>query len=147
MQPDRASDKAAAQATREWYRRARTACEQFIYASMRYRTPWVDDELLLTLEEARQWHAANPSPDPAMGVLLDSILNAYEEMTSATVGRVLELRQSVERYVEAMETWEPPVRPAPRASSDRPQVMPVTDECGKAGLGPAGCSPREAVWR
>jgi hypothetical protein len=108
--PNGAFQIAQADATVQWYQRARMACEQFIFASMRYRTPWIDQELLGVLAQAREWHRANPSPDPSMGAHLGAILDAYGEMTTATVARVMELRQAVERHVSAMDSWKLPSR-------------------------------------
>jgi hypothetical protein len=127
-------DSATGDATIRWYQRARSACEQFIFASMRYRTPWVDDELLIGLREARQWHAANPSPDASMGDYLTAVLDTYEEMTRATVSQVMDLRQIVEGHVEAMDNWSTsapfpsPSLPEFVAPGRRPWVIPATWE-------------------
>jgi hypothetical protein len=123
--PNGAFQIATAEATIEWYTRARMACEQFIFASMRYRTPWVDEELLGDLELAREWHRANASPDPSMGVHLWAILDAYGEMTTATVARVMELRQAVERHVSAMDSWKLPLGPANRPAIITPGRRPM----------------------
>jgi hypothetical protein len=112
--PNGAFQIATAEATVQWYKRARMTCEQFIFASMRYRTPWVDEELLGELHHSREWHQANPSPDPSMGAHLWAILDAYGEMTTATVARMMELRQAVERHVSAMDSWNVPIGPANR---------------------------------
>jgi hypothetical protein len=132
MCPTGSLDNAAGNATIKWYQRARSACEQFIFASMRYRTPWVDDELLIGIREASQWHAANPSPDASMGDHLTAILDTYEEMTRATVGQVMDLRQIVEGHVEAMDNWSPsaPSTSLPEfvAPGRRPWVIPATWE-------------------
>jgi hypothetical protein len=123
--PNGAFQIATAEATVQWYKRARMACEQFIFASMRYRTPWVDQELLGELEQAREWHRANPSPEPCMGVHLWAILDAYGEMTTATVARVMELRQAVERHVSAMDSWKLPIGSANRPSIITPGGRPL----------------------
>jgi hypothetical protein len=101
------------------------ACEQFIFASMRYRTPWVDEELLGELQHSGEWLRAHPSPDPSMGVHLWAILDAYGEMTTATVARVMELRQSVEQHVSAMDSWKVPIGPANRPAIITPGGRPT----------------------
>jgi hypothetical protein len=97
---------------------------------MRYRTPWVDDELLMGIREARQWQAANPCPEPSMGDHLTAILDAYEQMTQATVSQVVDLRQTVEDHVEAMDNWSTPARcpslPKTVAPKRRSWVIPAT---------------------
>jgi hypothetical protein len=99
---------------------------------MRYRTPWVDDELLNGIREARQWHAANPCPDASMGDHLTAVLDAYDEMTRATVAQVMDLRLIVERHVEAMDSWIPSaphaLRPEFVTPGRRPWVIPATWE-------------------
>jgi hypothetical protein len=137
--PHRAFQIAQADATFQWYERARMACEQFIFASMRYRTPWIDEELLGDLAHARQWHRANPSPDPSMGAHLGAILEAYGEMTTATVARVMELRRAVERHVSAMDSWKVPSgpsnRPAVITPGGRPLGIRTERECQDMGVG------------
>jgi hypothetical protein len=130
MCPTGSLDSATADATIKWYHRARSACEQFIFASMRYRTPWVDDELLIGIRQARQWHADNPSPDAAMGDHLTAILDTYEHMTRATVSQVMELRQIVEGHVAAMDNWRSPAPSLPEfvAPVRRPWVISATWE-------------------
>jgi hypothetical protein len=132
MRPTGSLDSGTAHATIGWYQRARLACEQFIFASMRYRTPWVDDELLIGIREARQWQATNPCPDASMGDHLTAILDTYEVMTRATVGQVMDLRRIVEGHIEAMDTWSAPAPSPPLpefvAPSRRPWVIPATWE-------------------
>src|ERR1700684_3119739 len=82
-----------------WYRRARSACEPFMFAEARFRTPWVDDEFAEVIRIARQWLRDNPCPDQALGQNFVGMLEAYNEMTSATVSRVMELRSDIEEYV------------------------------------------------
>lgn len=105
--------------TAQWYRRARVACEPFMFAEARYRTPWVDDELAEVVRTARQWLRDHPCPDYALGQNFVGMLDAYNEMTSATVSRVMELRSIIERYVHALDKWKPPSsRSAPTAGVD-----------------------------
>jgi hypothetical protein len=117
---------------------------------MRYRTPWVDDELLTGISEARQWHGANPCPDASMGDHLAAILNAYDEMTRATVAQVMDLRHIVERHVEAMDNWIPSAPPALRPEfvtpGRRPWVLPATWE-NRHVMAREGSSPLEAATR
>jgi hypothetical protein len=115
-------DAAAAQ----WYRRARLACEPFMFAEARFRTPWVDDEFAEVIRIARRWLRDNPCPDQALGQTFVGMLEAYNEMTSATVSRVMELRSDIEGYVRELDKWKPPgsrsafsVDPGPRDNHQR----------------------------
>jgi hypothetical protein len=94
--------------TAQWYRRAWIACEPFMFAEARYRTPWVDDEFAEVIRVARQWLGDNPSPDCTLGQNFVGMLDAYNEMTTATVSRVMELRSLIEHHVQALDRWKPP---------------------------------------
>jgi hypothetical protein len=101
-----------------------------MFAEARYRTPWVDDEFAEVVRTARKWLRDNPSPDPALGQNFIGMLDAYNEMTSATVSRVMELRRDIEPYVHALDKWKPPSsRSAPVAGIDpgswKPQERPA----------------------
>jgi hypothetical protein len=87
----------------QWYRRARSACEPFMFAEARFRTPWVDDEFAEVIRLARQWLRDNPCPDQALGQTFVGMLEAYNEMTTATVSRVMELRSDIEEYVRELD--------------------------------------------
>jgi hypothetical protein len=115
----RAKESAIRDPTAQWYRRARSACEPLMFTEARYRTPWVDDEFAEVIRTARQWVRDNPCPDYALGQIFEGMLDAYNEMTSATVSRVMELRSVIEQYMQALDTWKPPSsRSAPSASID-----------------------------
>jgi len=112
MGPRWAMEEATTDSTGQWYRKARSACEPFMFAAARFRTPWVDDEFAGTISNARQWLRDNPCPDQTLGRCFVGMLGAYAEMTSATVARVLELRVVIEQYVEALDGWKPRNPPA-----------------------------------
>ena|ERR1039458_1633957 len=82
----------------QWYRRAVSACDPFLFPESRFRTLWMDDDLARSLKGARQWLEGNPCPDRTIGSHLQAILDAYSEMTSATVARVMELRAIIESH-------------------------------------------------
>jgi hypothetical protein len=100
-------DEAMTDAVAHWYRRARSACEPFMFAEARFRTPWVDDEFAEVIRTARQWLRDNPCPDAALGHHFLLMLDAYNEMTNATVGRVMELRVTIEQEMQALDSWKP----------------------------------------
>jgi len=81
-----------------WYKQAVTACDPFLFPESRYRTPWMDDQLSSVLMHARQWLGENPCPDESVDGHLRTILDAYDEMTRATVARVMELRMEIETH-------------------------------------------------
>ena len=112
MGPRRAMEEATAARTVQWYRKARSACEPFMFAAARFRTPWVDDEFAGTITNARQWLRDNPCPDKTLGRHFAGMLGAYAEMTSTTVARVMELRVLIEQHVEALDRWKPENPPA-----------------------------------
>ena len=112
MGPRRAMEEATTARTVQWYRKARSACEPFMFAAARFRTPWVDDEFAATITNARQWFRDNPCPDKTLGRHYAGMLGAYAEMTSATVARVMELRVLIEQHVEALDRWKPENPPA-----------------------------------
>jgi hypothetical protein len=88
-----------------------------MFAAARFRTPWVDDEFAGAISNARQWLRDNPCPDQTLGRYLADMLGAYEEMTSATVTRVMELRVVIEQHVDALDRWKPENPPAPGSST------------------------------
>ena len=105
MCPRWATEDEALDKTVQWYRRARFACEPFMFAEARFRTPWVDDEFAATIRTARQWLSDHPCPDGSLGRHFVEMLGAYAEMTSATVARVMEIRVSIEEHAKAFEWW------------------------------------------
>jgi hypothetical protein len=90
-----------------------------MFAAARFRTPWVDDEFALTITRARQWLRENPCPDDSLGQSFTSMLGAYDEMTRATVARVMELRVVIEEHVEALARWKPGDPPSGSSPADR----------------------------
>jgi hypothetical protein len=91
----------------------------FMFAEARFRTPWVDDEFAQAIGAARRWLNDNPSPDESLGEHFVTMLEAYAAMTTATVGRVMELREIIEREVQALDLWKPSAVPsAPSVPSD-----------------------------
>jgi hypothetical protein len=120
-----ADEDSTTDSTAQWFRRARFACEPFMFAAARFRTPWVDDEFAATIGASRQWLRDNPCPDASLGQHFTSMLDDYGEMTYATVARVMELRANIERYVEALERWKPVMSRLPgRASADPTSTVP-----------------------
>jgi hypothetical protein len=79
-----------------------------MYAAARFRTPWVDDEFACLIRTARQWLRDNPCPDDLLGRHFVVMLDAYNEMTNATVARVMELRLNIEQQIQALDYWKPP---------------------------------------
>lgn len=79
----------------EWYRRAAVACDPFIFPESRYRCPWVNEELSSGIESAGLWLRENPCPDTSIGEHVRAMLNAYAQMTTATVTRLMELREII----------------------------------------------------
>jgi hypothetical protein len=77
-----------------------------MFAEARFRTPWIDDEFAATISAAGQWLRDNTCPDRPLGERFAAMLNAYDEMTSATVARVMELRADIAQHVEALNRWE-----------------------------------------
>jgi hypothetical protein len=60
------------------------------------------------VEVARQWHRENPCPDSSLDPHLESILDAYTEMASATVARVMEIREDIEAHTKALDRRQEP---------------------------------------
>jgi hypothetical protein len=87
----------------QWYKRATTGCAPFLYPESRFRTPWTGDDLPESVAVARRWHAENPCPDEAWDQHLTAILDAYAEMSVATVARVMELREVIHHHVKAFD--------------------------------------------
>jgi hypothetical protein len=144
MRPAREPNRIPPDAAVQWYRKARTACEAFMFAEARFRTPWVDDEFAEGIRVARQWLRDNPSPDDALGEHFVTMLEAYAEMTVATVGRVMELREIIEREMQALDLWESSAAlSAPPASCDLNWREPVARD-GK-GLRLSGAPGGEAL--
>jgi len=117
MGPRRAKEDPTTNGTVRWYRMARFACEPFMFAAARFRTPWVDDEFAETIRLSRQWLTDNPCPDESLGQHFVGMLNAYAEMTYATVARVMELRVDIEQHVEVLDRWKPVMSPLLGSSS------------------------------
>ena len=108
MCPTGAKDEASTDATLKWYKRAQSACEPFMFAAARFRTPWVDDEFSDVIRAARQWLCDNSCPDDSLGQHFVAMLDAYGEMTNATVARVMDLRVVIEQELQSLELWNPP---------------------------------------
>jgi hypothetical protein len=77
-----------------------------MFAEARFRTPWVDDEFASTIWATRQWLSEHPCPDRLLGQHFEEMLAAYGEMTSATVARVMELRENIKDHVKAIDRWK-----------------------------------------
>jgi hypothetical protein len=87
----------------QWHKRAIAACGPFIYPESRFRNLWVDDELSEAIQSACRWLDANPCPDESVGQHFHAMLYAYAHMKTATVARVMELREIIElhnKYVD-----------------------------------------------
>jgi hypothetical protein len=108
MSPDRETDNTAHDAVTQWYYRATAACAPFLFPESRFRTPWTGDDLPSDVEAARQWLRENPSPDAALDQHLEAILDAYAEMPSATVSRVMDLRESIALHAKALDRRRSP---------------------------------------
>ena len=119
MSPDRETDRATTDAIDQWYKRATSACAPFLFPESRYRNPWTNDELPAAVVAARRWHEQNPCPDASLDVHLDAILDAYAEMSVATVARVMEIREDIERHARALDR-----RQAPRVPADPESATP-----------------------
>jgi hypothetical protein len=103
MSPDQETGQFTADAIEHWYRRATTACAPFLFPESRFRNPWTDDELPGAVEAARRWHQQNPCPDASLDEHLEAILDAYAEMSVATVSRVMEIREVIELHAKALD--------------------------------------------
>jgi hypothetical protein len=108
MSPDRETDQSTTEPTSQWYYSATAACAPFLFPESRFRTPWTEDDLPTAVEAARQWHRENPCPDASLDHHLESILDAYSEMASATVARVMEIREDIEAHAKALDRRRTP---------------------------------------
>jgi hypothetical protein len=120
MSPDRETDSSNLDAINQWYYRATAACAPFLFPESRFRTPWTGDDLPADVETARRWLRENPCPDASLDQHLEAILDAYAEMPTATVSRVMELRESIAVHASALDR-----RRQPR---DRPSLA----SCGES---------------
>jgi hypothetical protein len=121
MSPDRETGTPAADAISQWYYRATAACAPFLFPESRFRTPWTGDDVPGAVEAARRWLRENPSPDASLDQHLAAILDAYAEMTTATVARVMELRESIAVHAEALDRRRFPRGRSSVASCGEPQ--------------------------
>jgi hypothetical protein len=121
MSPDRETGNPAADAISQWYYRATAACAPFLFPESRFRTPWTGDDLPGDVEAARRWLQENPCPDASLDQHLEAILDAYAEMPTATVKRVMELRESIEVHAMALDRRRMPRGPTSMASCGEPQ--------------------------
>jgi hypothetical protein len=112
MSPDRETDNPGANPINQWYYRATAACAPFLFPESRFRTPWTGDDLPGAVEAARRWLRENPSPDPSLDQHLEAMLDAYAEMPTATVSRVMELRESIEVHAKVLDRRRKPREPA-----------------------------------
>jgi hypothetical protein len=87
----------------QWYERATTGCAPFLYPESRFRTPWTGDDLSESVAEARRWHELNRCPNHDLDEQFTAILDAYAEMSVATVARVMELREVIHRHLRAFD--------------------------------------------
>jgi hypothetical protein len=118
MSPDRETDNPTADPINQWYYRATAACAPFLFPESRFRSPWTGDDLPGAVEAARTWLRENPSPDPSLDQHLEAMLDAYAEMPTATVSRVMELRESIEAHAKVLDRRR---TPRERASCGEPQ--------------------------
>jgi hypothetical protein len=124
MSPDGGAASPTPDAINQWYYRATAACAPFLFPESRFRTPWTGDDLPADVETARQWLRENPCPDASLDQHLEAILDAYAEMPTATVSRVMELRESIGEHAKVLDR-----RRTPR---DRPAVAPGEEPEGEA---------------
>jgi hypothetical protein len=108
MSPDRETDSLNAKAINQWYYRATAACAPFLFPESRFRTPWTGDDLPADVEVARTWLRENPCPDASLDQHLEAILDAYAEMPTATVSRVMALRESIAVHAKAFDRRRAP---------------------------------------
>ena len=90
---------------REWYRRARLEWDPVFFPERRFEIPWGDEELLASVQCARDWLVSNPAPDDQLVQDIDALLDAYSEMTTATVPRLQELREIIDHHNKAILEW------------------------------------------
>jgi hypothetical protein len=102
LSPYGARRVACSDATFQWYVEATSVWGTLLCPEMRFRTPWVDDELAATIGHARRWLKDNPCPSPRIDRHCVAVLDAYAEMTTATVRRVVELRDIIEDNANAV---------------------------------------------
>ena len=103
MSPHRETGNPTPDAINQWYYRATAACAPFLFPESRFRTPWTGDDLPAAVEAARQWLRENPCPDASLDQHLEAILDAYVEMPTATVSRVMQLRESIEEHAKVLD--------------------------------------------
>ena len=108
MSPDRETGNPTPDAINQWYYRATAACAPFLFPESRFRTPWTGDDLPGAVESARQWLRENPCPDASLDQHLEAILDAYAEMSTATVSRVMELRESIGEHAKVLDRRRAP---------------------------------------
>jgi hypothetical protein len=92
--------------TAVWWKRARQLWNPIFFRQRRFSNPWGDYELMLDVARAREWLNSDPCPDATLAAHLDAMLNAYGEMPTATVERLVELRHSIGVHAEAILEWE-----------------------------------------
>jgi hypothetical protein len=92
--------------TVDWWRRARRLWDPVFFRQRRFRNPWGDVELLRDVIQAREWLDSDPCPDATLAGHIEAMLNAYSEMPTATVDRLVELRHVIGESTDAMLEWE-----------------------------------------
>lgn len=68
--------------------------------------PWGDGELLAAVQRAREWLVTNPAPDEQLARDIAALLDAYSQLTNATVPRLQELREIIDLHNKAILEWE-----------------------------------------
>jgi hypothetical protein len=121
MSLDRETGSPTADAINQWYYRATAACAPFLFPESRFRTPWTGDDMPAAVEAARRWVRENPCPDTSLDQHLEAILDAYAEMPTATVSRVMELRESIEVHAKALDRRRLPRDPPSVVSDGEPE--------------------------
>src|SRR5487761_2341250 len=86
----------------EWDKRARLKWDRVFFPERRFEIPWGDDELLASVQSAWDWLVRHPAPDEQLAQDIDALLDAYSEMTTATVPRLQELRKIIDHHNKAI---------------------------------------------
>jgi hypothetical protein len=100
------SSRATENAAVEWYGQARLKWDPVFFKERRFENPWGDDELLASVQRARDWLESNPAPDEQLAQHIRCMLDAYCEMPTATVSRLQELREVIDHHATAILKWE-----------------------------------------
>jgi hypothetical protein len=86
----------------QWCSRATAGCAPFLYPEFRFRNPWAGDDLAEAVAAARRWLEENPCPNDIVNEHVSMVLDAYAEMSTATVARVMALRMVIHDHVSGL---------------------------------------------